>query len=69
MFFGSTTAFKGFLYRKDHKKKQTKQNKNGKVLNKPQMRLLLKISGGSRYVYRYIFGKKIQLKNGSFQLN
>ena len=44
------------------KKKQTKQNKNGKVLNKPQMRLLLKISGGSRYVYRYIFGKKNSIK-------
>ena len=60
-FFDLLQLLRGFLYEKIIKKKQknkTKQNKNGKVLNKPQMRLLLKISGGTRYVYRYIAREK-----------
>ena len=39
-----------------------KKNKNGQVMNKPQMRLLLKISGGTfyqiqtdTYIYIYIY--------------
>ena len=44
---------RGFLYWKNHEKK-----KNGQVLNKPQMRLLLKISRGTFYqiqIYIYIY--------------
>ena len=45
MFFDLLQLLRGFLYWKDHLKKK----KNGQVLNKPQMRLLLKISGGTFY--------------------
>ena len=45
MFFLSTVAFKGiFLLKRSLKKK-----KDGQVLNKPQMRLLLKISVSTFY--------------------
>ena len=50
MFFLSTAAFKGiFVLKRSLKKTHTHTDKNGQVLNKPQMRLLLKISGGTLY--------------------
>ena len=46
MFFDLLQLLTGFLYWKDHLKKK---KKNGQELNKPQMGLLLKISGGTIY--------------------
>ena len=43
MFFDLLQLLRGFSYGNDHLKK------DGQVLNKPQMRLLLKISGGAFY--------------------
>ena len=60
MFFLSTAAFKGiFVLKRSFKKKK----KNGQVLNKPQMRLLLKISGGTFYqiqtdIYLYLLNEE-----------
>ena len=52
MFFDLMQLVRGFLYRKIILK-------NGQLLNKPQMRLLLKISRGtfikSRQIYIYIY--------------
>ena len=58
--FESTAAFKGIFELKGSLKKKFKKNKNGQVMNKPQMRLLLKISGGTFYqiqtdTYIYIY--------------
>ena len=47
MCFWSTAAFKGIFVLKILFKKNN--NKNGQVLNKPQIRLLLKFSGGTFY--------------------
>ena len=47
MCFWSTAAFKGIFVLKTLFKKNN--NKNGQVLNKPQIRLLLKFSGGTFY--------------------
>ena len=44
----STAAFKGIFVLKKSLKEKT--NKNGQVLKKPQMRLLLDISGGTFYL-------------------
>ena len=52
--FLSTAAFKGSFVLKRSLKNN---NKNGQVLNKPQIRLLLKISGGTIYIYIYPFSK------------
>ena len=42
--FFISSAFKGIFVLKRSLKKKQNQKKNGQVLNKPQMRLLLKIS-------------------------
>ena len=59
MFFDLLQLLRGACTEKIIKKTKTK-NKNGQVLNKPQMRLLLQISGGTFYqiqtdIYLFIF--------------
>ena len=49
MFFDLLQLLRGFLYWKDYLKTNKQKHKNGQVLNKPQVRLLLKISGGTFY--------------------
>ena len=49
MLFDLLQLVRGFLYWKDHLKTNQKKHKNGQVLNKPQKRLLLKVSGVTFY--------------------